>query len=245
MPKAALKYWSIFIVFPLLLIGIVVYLFVFSTPPDHVIVANMGANSFSVGWRSTSGPKKGCAIAIADTSDSVLWERVQSFFVKNYDGRYIVKRCAETSGVLQLIFVNNLFDDTVYKVHVTSGVWNVAPINSADSLVSTAKIISDQSPPNPEPAYGSVVNARGDAYTGALIYLYLKEGLAYPLATVTNAEGNYALDLANFLVQDSVEQLPSEGYKMQIMDDRGRVNESDLASDPHQPFAAILLEYDY
>ena len=147
----------------------------YQTPqPESVRPANVGVQSFSVGW-FTSKSTKGCVWAIPSLMVTE-WRRV----------------CEQDERKTHLVELDEMQSETSYRLVVVDGLRfkfkGVLPVETRD--------FNDQEPPMPKPAYGAVRSKEGYLVPGALVYLYPRsEGFSYPVAAKTNIDGNYAVDL--------------------------------------------------
>ena len=154
------------------------YIYTSYTQEFKIFPANVGSQSFSVAW-SSEKQRRGCVIAIPQ---------------KNIKNIKILCQKEDKSNIHLLNF-KNAIPDTIYKVFYINGLHIVIPNISS---VITAPI-SEEQPPLPNPAYGSVINIYGAKAKNALVLLTAQtSSFQYPLVTTTNNSGNYTLDLNGF-----------------------------------------------
>ncbi len=144
-------------------------------PAQRVFVGNMGATSFAVGW-NTQRTSRGCVVVYKDLGKPGKW----------------IWKCEKELAYTHLVEVKGLEPESEYGVIVIDGVWvsfkRIVPVNT--------KPISEQAPPLPQPAYGSVTDPNGIGADRALVVLYPESSeFVYPILGLTNDQGRYAFDL--------------------------------------------------
>lgn len=222
----------------LIAVGVVTVWYRQTPVPEDITAANVGATSFNVAWL-TKKAARGCAIAIADTPEFTFWDLFKSQFYRNYAGKYVNKACFNEKLNTHMAAFTNLFDDFPYKVAVIVGPRRVELPQGAP--VVTNKISQTDEPPQPNPAYGSVEYKDESPAVGALVFFYQNqtEKFHYPLVAVTNNDGNYAIDLANF--NESEDTPAYDSYLVNVIDLEGKKTQQELPKDIHQPFPPVLI----
>jgi len=143
--------------------------------PLWVRVANVGSQSFSLGW-VTRADTSGCMVVLRGK-----WLPTQVRSV-----------CTNTSGLTHLLSVDGLDENQTYRVFVRQG-WKWYPT----TLKQVVTFIAKATPPAPAPGYGTVVDLNGNRIAGALVYVYPSNAAKVdPEAVLTNEQGNYAIDLS-------------------------------------------------
>src|SRR3989344_4904835 len=218
--------------------GVVTIWYRLTPTPENIMAADLGSTSFRVGWY-TAKPTKGCTLAIADAPwRFVAWDFLKSQFDRHYTGLYVNRACFVETANTHLATFTNLLENYPYRVAVMVGPRRVElPIGNP---VITKKISESEEPPLPEPAYGGVTYEDETPVVGALVYFYrgLADEFRYPLAVVTNNDGNYAIDLANFDDSDDISTYDS--YLVDVVDTEGKQTRQILPRDIHQPFPPLL-----
>lgn len=146
-----------------------------SPAPKDVRPVNVHARSISVAW-VLPRPTFGCVLLVPKSLNSLPKLACNRLF---------------TSVHLQEL--SNLRPQTTYKIMLLSG---LRPLLWGNPTVTTTPIQEDM-PEMPQPGYGSVV-FENEKSAGALVLAYTNTPQAqYAVAALTNAQGNYAVDLAN------------------------------------------------
>lgn len=171
MLPAYLRWGFLFVGVALLLLGS----WWISPKMELVRGANVVARSMSVAWVSNR-PGWGCImltpIGKGRIHGSCDWQR----------------------GSVHLVTFEGLTAQTTYRVWGLSG---IRPVWQDVPQVTTAKVREEQ-PPFPKPGYGSVVDSENRRQPGSLVLVYTMTNLSqYPVAVLVNAQGNYAVPLAN------------------------------------------------
>lgn len=148
--------------------------------PEMVRAGNVAARSFSAGW-VTEKPARGCAAAVASWRD---WRRA----------------CVEgAKRTTHLVTIDGLRPETNYKLFLIDGLR--VTIRNLPAIAT--KKISDTQPVLPRPGYGQVADRQFQPVPGALVYVYANsKRQTAPLLALTNFEGNWAVDLANFPAEE-------------------------------------------
>ena len=154
------------------------YLYTTYSQEFRIFPANVGSQSFSVAW-SSEKEGKGCVVAIPQ---------------KNLKGVKLLCQKEDKSNIHILNF-KQVIPDTTYNIYYINGLHLKRPnINSVITLP-----ISEEQPPLPNPAYGSVINIYEAKAKNTLVLLTAQTpSFQYPLVTITNNSGNYSLDLNGF-----------------------------------------------
>jgi hypothetical protein len=145
--------------------------------PLQVRIANMGTQTFSVGWL-TREMSDGCVLVI---EGSWLPRRVWSV-------------CSRREGRAHLVKLEGLKEHGTYKVLIFRGK-RIYP----QTLKQVKTFVAAPEPRMPKSSYGSVTDLFGQPVSGALVYVYPRvAGETYPEATLANQIGNFAMDLSIF-----------------------------------------------
>lgn len=141
---------------------------------ESVRPANMGTKSFDVGF-FTKKLSKGCVIVMSEFNP-LSWQ----------------KTCEKEKRKTHLIRISNLDPDQEYQLVLVNGL----RIKTSKVLKVKTGQVNDQAPVVPNPAFGSVVGRNRELVPGSLVYIYpYSSKFSYPVATITNFDGNYAVDL--------------------------------------------------
>lgn len=213
--------------------GIVSLLYILSPVPWAITPANVGATSLQVAWY-TKRASKGCAIALAQTNRFTLPEQLKATFYRDYVGEYVNKTCFDLPLNTHIANLTDLYQQAPYRIIVTTGLRRREAYPGI-SPVTTGEITKGEQPPLPEPAYGSVIYTDQTPANAALVFLYKQtENDAYspPLLALTNNQGNYAIDLANF---------ESDSYVVQTLDLNGKTSQEVLSFQDHAPFPPVVI----
>lgn len=159
----------------LILVGLGLGLWWLLTPrPVRVRSANVGTHSFSLGWFSKK-PSKSCVVA-----------------VKSFKYQDLVIKCEKHKSLTHLVEVKGVRPDSYYYL----GLIDFPRLSVNKILPVTTTKISDQPPQLPEPAFGGVIDQNSEPVEGVLIYIEARlSEYSYPVAALTNREGNYAVDM--------------------------------------------------
>jgi len=187
----------------ILVVGLGLWGWWYRTPRQiRVRPANVGAKSFSVGWFSKK-PSRGCVMA------------VESWKFKSWKD-WVIK-CDDEKTQWHLVDFKGVKPGTEYQLVVMSGL----RVTFKNILSVKTKEISDQPPLIPKPAYGNVVDQKGNPVEGVLVYITAEaKTFNYPVAGVTNRQGNYGIDVGELsqisesLVLDAV---GSRGYWKELL----------------------------
>lgn len=220
--------------------GILLVISFWLTPqPQHIQPASIGSRSLSLAWL-TKRPTKGCVIAYSSAGVNVLIERFQSYFRRNYKGRYVVKQCEEEKASAHLVNVSALHAETSYSLILTQGLRKYKVRSVLTDTAKTAEVVETM-PELPLPAYGKVLDSSGNPASGVLVYVYsrLTDKPRFPVASVTNTSGNYAIDLSN-LVDPKLSYRVS-GYVIEAFSPIGEKGRGEFEQGMHSPFPTITL----
>lgn len=213
--------------------GVVSLLYIVSPMPRVITPANIGATSLQVAWY-TKRESKGCAVAIVQTKEFTLLEQIKASFYRDYIGKYVNKTCFDLPLNTHVANLSDLYQRATYKIYVITGLRR-KEADSGISLVTTGEITKGDQPPVPEPAYGSVIYTDQKPADTALVFLYKKtddDNYLPPLLALTNNQGNYAIDLANF---------ESDSYIVQAIDHNGNSSTEVLSAQYHAPFPPVVI----
>lgn len=153
--------------------------FALSPAPKDVRPVNVHARSLSVAW-VLPRPTFGCVVLLPKSFNAIP-----------------KLGCNRSLSSVHLQELSNLRPETTYKIMLLSG---LRPLLWGNPNVTTTQV-QDKMPEMPKPGYGSVL-FQEEKIEGALVLVYTNTPQAqYAVAALTNAQGNYAVDLAN-LSQD-------------------------------------------
>lgn len=190
------------------------YLYTLYKQEIHVLPVNVGAQSFSIAW-TTSSPTKGCIIVIPDSQP--------------FKTRVICQQ--STRSYTHLVEILPATPDTSYSI------WHINELRISRSNPKTVKThpISETQPPLPDPSYGMVINLDRDRVEGALVILTPQtETFNYPLAAITNKRGTFTLDLNGFSEKPA-------GYNLEATSDGQIWNDLNISADVVTPMPPITV----
>ena len=209
------KYFKVIIPTILILLVILITLltlFVFR-PARYVRIVNMGSRSAGVAWVSQK-KTSGCMIAI----------NPKNIFKSK-------KACDDGRKNLHLISIKGLSPDTNYKLLYIHG----TRIKYHHKLRFQTNTERTEQPPFPNPGYGSVINQHESPEVGALVIItpHTNENI-YPVAAITNIDGNYAVDFEEISRKSDQITLEAIGSNLTW-------NERYLSSNIHTPIPFIKV----
>ncbi len=175
-----MKFWKgILLSSAIVFSGLVIW-WILTPVPEMVRAGNVAARSFSVGW-VTEKPARGCAIAFLSV-------------------KHFRRACIEgVKRTTHLVAIDGLRPETNYRLFLIDGLR--VTIKNLPAIAT--KKISDSRPVLPRPGYGQVADDKFQPVPGALVYIYVNsKRQVEPLLALTNSEGNYAVDLANFPAEE-------------------------------------------
>jgi len=180
--------------------------------PEKIWSVNVEAQSAFVTW-VTKKPRKGCVVAI-----------------KLEKPREVKKFCDKSKEIAHLLKLEGLQSETIYSlVHIDQlriTLTNFKPI--------ATKPIRERVPLMPEPAYGSVVNESGEPIANTVVYVFpVTSEYFYPVATKTNDQGNYAVDLSEIIKK-------SNKLNLWAISSKGELLKIIVDSIAHTPFPSII-----
>ncbi len=146
-----------------------------SPVPKDVRPVNVHARSVSVAWILPRA-SWGCALLLPTSLNTL--PRIG---------------CEGSIAAVHLQELTNLKPETSYRIVLISGL--MPAIWTSPHVTTTA--IREEMPDMPKPAYGSVLFDQ-EKVAGALVLVYANTSQPqYAVAALTNAQGNFAVDLAN------------------------------------------------
>lgn len=178
------KFLLVFFVIIILLTGIFVVVVPFlaepTSLPREIFITNITEGQATITW-STEKPTKGAIKIQKDIykDDGDKNKKSQGFYATHH------------------VTVDALRPATAYKYEVYQG-WRKV----SEGSFTTATILNSIN--NPNPVYGKVVDAENRPQVGAIVYLTAKNpnGESALYSTLTNNEGRWQIDLANFRTRD-------------------------------------------
>lgn len=183
--------------------------------PDRVQAVNVGGYSVGISF-ATRQPTKSCVVVVG-------WPLT-------------LKGGCEKGGrrVTHLIEVKDLQPERTYLALVeTEGrlAW-------FKTVRVETEAVEEQVPLPPDPGYGSVVDPEGNPVVGALVVIYpVSEKFYYPVATLTNIEGNYAVDIS------PLARL-SDRLRIEAVSTQGIWADLSVDSSVYSPFPPITVRTD-
>lgn len=149
---------------------------IFKSPiPLRLTIANLGSTSAAVVFM-TYQPTNACAY---------VYQPKQ--FLK---GRLLCNQETTT----HLLAVKDLEPETNYQIIIRSGL----RITKQNTPSFTTLQIQQEAPSLPEPAFGRVRTQNGNPVKNALILVFPDKDIAKGVATKTNDQGNFSLDISSF-----------------------------------------------
>lgn len=185
--------WSLASILAVFFIGLAYLYFTEPTAsPENVRISNITDSSASVSW-TTEKP----------THAFVFWSQKDWPLVLPYFWRFFTTGAAdevESLSTVHHVTVSGLEPQQSYRFLITTGVRAYYSQTGGQGfpLLTTGKIL--ENPTTPYPAYGKITREDGIfPAEQALIYLTAQNssGLSLSLSTITNLDGNWALDLSN------------------------------------------------
>lgn len=161
-----------------------------SSPPKNVFVANVTDQQATISW-TTKRATKGAVIVSNDGTFPLL-----PFLAKKLHKDEGDDNRKQGFYTVHHVTVDGLKPNRSYTFRIYQGLWR-----AFERSLVTGPILSLL--PNPNPVYGRVLQ-KGKAAVGAVVYLRAKKGneTSSFIATITNPEGRWSLDLANLRTKD-------------------------------------------
>jgi hypothetical protein len=195
------------------LVGIGIVSWKFYTAPAilRLLPVNRGSQSFSMVFM-TGKPVKSC-----------MYVYEQKLFLK---GTWVCDQISST----HLLSVDGLKPQTTYQIAIKAG-WRITrksiPKVTTNPLPETAPLL-------PEPAYGHVKTGTDNPEVDALVVIFPNEEVARAIATKTNIQGNYAVDISPIIAN-------AESLTVDVQATTGLWGVRTFTPDIHSPFGDITV----
>ncbi|OGV93831.1 hypothetical protein A3B57_01495 [Microgenomates group bacterium RIFCSPLOWO2_01_FULL_47_10] len=194
-------------------VGLIGWLWYTSPIPLRVLPVNPGSQSYSLAFMTMPAAKT-CLI-VQEKGKLTIHQMA----------------CDQLAVTTHLLSMKKLTPQTSYTLTLISGL----RVTRRSLPTLTTNSISQTAPPLPEPSYGSVIDEQGIPVKDALVIVFPDQDISRAVATITNVQGNFAVDISPFINQ-------TENLTLDLSSVNGFWDNQTVPKQYHTPYPTLIVK---